>query len=153
MVVQNINITFAENINSMDRVDFCKMLISLREKSGIGKNEMCRMAGFTFNQLQLLENKPNNFSIDKVFVYLNTLNHVLVLDGEEYCVQIRNISDVSKWLKKARGVNFTQRSLATVIGCSYLTIANIERCANKISIDIFLKIAHVLNYTVKIESV
>lgn len=33
----------------MDRIDFCKMLISLRKKSGIGKDEMCRMAGFKFN--------------------------------------------------------------------------------------------------------
>lgn len=49
LVVQFVNITFTQIINLMDRIDFCKILISLRKESGIGKIKKCRMAGFIFN--------------------------------------------------------------------------------------------------------
>lgn len=131
----------------MDRVDFCKMLTSVREEVGIGKNEMCRRTGFTFLQLQLLEDKTNNFSLDKPFHYLECLNRCIVVSG----VVVDSIHTIAEWVKKSRTDVFTQRSLAKAVGCTHATIANIERGSNKVRIDTFLKLAEIFNCTIKIE--
>ena len=45
----------------MNRIEFSQQLIVQRESAGIGKNELCRLTGFTFNQLQYLEKASNNY--------------------------------------------------------------------------------------------
>ena len=58
----------------MNRIEFSQQLIVQRESAGIGKNELCRLTGFTFNQLQYLEKASNNYNINLVCTYLAAIN-------------------------------------------------------------------------------
>ena len=135
----------------MNRVEFSQMLVQAREHANIGKNEMCRQTGFTFVQLQHIEAKPNNFAMDKAFHYLYCIGMALFIKKDNDSVMLSDISSISTWLKTARNGIYTQRSLAEAVGCTYPTIANIERGSNKVTVDNFLKLAGTLGYTIKIE--
>lgn len=135
----------------MDRVEFSQILVQARENVGLGKNEMCRQTGYTFVQLQLLEARPNNFAMDKAFHYLDSIGMVLAIEKDENNTKLNDIESIATWLKAARNSIYTQRSLAKTIGCTYPTIANIERGSNKVTVDNFLKLADTLGYTIKIE--
>lgn len=135
----------------MDRIEFSQMLVLARERIGLGKNEMCRQTGYTFVQLQLLETKPNNFAMNKAFHYLDSIGMILAIDKDGNSTKLNDIESIATWLKTARNGIYTQRSLAEAVGCTYPTIANIERCSNKVTVDNFLKLADTLGYTIKIE--
>lgn len=135
----------------MDRIEFSQMLVLARERIGLGKNEMCRQTGYTFVQLQLLETKPNNFAMNKAFHYLDSIGMILAIDKDGNSTKLNDIESIATWLKAARNGIYTQRSLAEVVGCTYPTIANIERGSNKVTVDNFLKLADTLGYTIKIE--
>lgn len=136
----------------MERNEFCQMLVKSREQAGISKNEMCRRTGLTFARLQLIEAKPNNFIISKPIQYLNAIGCVLCLVKGSACTLVQTEQDVAMWLKESRKNLFSQRTLAQAIGCSYLTIANIERGKTTITIDTLLKIVNALGYTISIKS-
>lgn len=135
----------------MDRIEFSQMLVLARERIGLGKNEMCRQTGYTFVQLQLLETKPNNFAMNKAFHYLDSIGMILTIDKDGNSTKLNDIESIATWLKTARNGIYTQRSLAEAVGCTYPTIANIERGSNKVTVDNFLKLADTLGYTIKIE--
>ena len=135
----------------MDRIEFSQMLVLARERIGLGKNEMCRQTGYTFVQLQLLETKPNNFAMNKAFHYLDSIGMILAIDKYGNSTKLNDIESIATWLKAARNGIYTQRSLAEAVGCTYPTIANIERGSNKVTVDNFLKLADTLGYTIKIE--
>ena len=135
----------------MDRIEFSQMLVLARERIGLGKNEMCRQTGYTFVQLQLLETKPNNFAMNKAFHYLDSIGMILAIDKDGNSTKLNDIESIATWLKAARNGIYTQRSLAEAVGCTYPTIANIERSSNKVTVDNFLKLADTLGYTIKIE--
>lgn len=135
----------------MDRIEFSQMLVLARERIGLGKNEMCRQTGYTFVQLQLLETKPNNFAMNKAFHYLDSIGMILSIDKDGNCTKLNDIESIATWLKAARNGIYTQRSLTEAVGCTYPTIANIERGSNKVTVDNFLKLADTLGYTIKIE--
>lgn len=135
----------------MDRIEFSQMLVLARERIGLGKNEMCRQTGYTFVQLQLLETKPNNFAMNKAFHYLDSIGMILAIDKDGNSTKLNDIESIATWLKAARNGIYTQRSLAEAVGCTYPTIANIERGSNKVTVDNFLKLADTLCYTIKIE--
>lgn len=135
----------------MDRIEFSQMLVLARERIGLGKNEMCRQTGYTFVQLQLLETKPNNFAMNKAFHYLDSIGMILAIDKDGNSTKLNDIESIATWLKAARNGIYTQRSLAEAVGCTYPTIANIERGSNKVTVDNFLKLANTLGYTIKIE--
>ena len=135
----------------MDRIEFSQMLVLARERIGLGKNEMCRQTGYTFVQLQLLETKPNNFAMNKAFHYLDSIGMILAIDKDGNSTKLNDIESIATWLKAARNGIYSQRSLAEAVGCTYPTIANIERGSNKVTVDNFLKLADTLGYTIKIE--
>ena len=135
----------------MDRIEFSQMLVLARERVGLGKNEMCRQTGYTFVQLQLLETKPNNFAMNKAFHYLDSIGMILAIGKDGNSTKLNDIESIATWLKTTRNGIYTQRSLAEAVGCTYPTIANIERGSNKVTVDNFLKLTDTLGYTIKIE--
>lgn len=91
--------------------------------------------------------------MDKAFNYLSVLNKNIVLVHKAKNVSITSFDEISKWIKRARNKKFSQRTLAAEVGCSFPTIANIERGSNKVTVDNFLKIVEALGWELKIESV
>ena len=135
----------------MDRVTFSSLLVSQRENQNIGKNELCRIAGFTFLQLQRIENASNNFNMSLVFRYLTSVNSALTLCNENHSCVLQEYEEYAPWLTNARNGLYSLRKLAEVANCSYSAITNVERGKTIISIDLFLKLADTLGYTIKIE--
>lgn len=136
----------------MNRTTFSSLLISQRENHNIGKNELCRMTGFTFLQLQRLESASNNFNMNLVFRYLTSVNATLILCNENNSCVLREYDGCVAWLVNARNGLYSLRKLAKAANCSYSAIANVEHGKTVISIDLFLKLADTLGYTIKIES-
>lgn len=135
----------------MDRTTFSSLLASQRENHNIGKNELCRMTGFTFLQLQRLENASNNFNLNLVLRYLASTNAVLILSNEKKSCTLQEYNEYATWLADARAGFYSLRKLAEAADCSYSAITNVERGKTVISIDLFLKLADTLGYTIKIE--
>lgn len=135
----------------MDRKTFSEQLVNQRESAKVGKNEICRMTGFTFLQLQRIEGASNNYKMDLVIKYLEALGKKMVLTKDQTKKVIKANKDIADWLKQARKDIFTQRSLADAIESSFVVIANLERGFRQFHIDMFLKLIDTLNYNIKIE--
>lgn len=138
----------------MNRDEFCKLMAAVRSKSKITTTELSFQIKMLLPMLRRFEKGEHNFKLDRVIQYLSILGYQIILysKNETDCVfKIIQYSDIPKFIKCARKDKYTQRELATNIGCTYATIANIERQSNIVSIDMFLKLVETLNYNVKIE--
>lgn len=137
----------------MDRKDFSSRLVVQREANNLGKNELCRLTGFTFVQLQRLEKADNNYNMELVFRYLSVVRSSIILqkDKKEYC--LTHYEQVPQWLSEARGEVLSLRKLAEIANCSYSAITNVEHGKTVISVDLFLKLIDVLGYSVEIKLV
>ena len=137
----------------MNRTEFCEMMAQAKKESGVTTSELSFTLRMLVGTLRRLEKGVHNFSVEKTVEYLNVLNAELCLEKEgEESHSIKNYDSFIEWLANARAGQYTQRSLATELGCSYVAIANIERKKSIISIDTFLKLMDVLGYTIKITS-
>lgn len=136
---------------NMNRATFSSLLVNQRENRNIGKNELCRMTGFTFLQLQRLESASNNFNMSLVFRYLVSVEAVLILCNNNNSCTLKEYDEYATWLVNARNGLYSLRKLAETANCSYSAITNVERGKTVISIDLFLKLADTLGYTIKIE--
>lgn len=135
----------------MTRQEFCNMLAEMRKQSNKKMTEICATMGVLPTAIYRLERNYNNFEIDKALAYIGVfqMQFLLTKEGETMC--LNNSSDFASWLKEVRRNKYTQRSLAVQAGCTYRTIANIERCATVVRIDTLLKLIKVFGYTIKIE--
>ena len=140
----------------MNRDEFCKLMAAVRSKSKITTTELSFQIKMLLPTLRRFEKGEHNFKLDRVIQYLSILGYQIILysKNETDCVfKIIQYSDIPKFIKCARKDKYTQRELATNIGCTRATIANIERQSNIVSIDMFLKLVETLNYNVKIEKI
>lgn len=140
----------------MNRDEFCKLMAAVRSKSKITTTELSFQIKMLLPTLRRFEKGEHNFKLDRVIQYLSILGYQIILysKNETDCVfKIIQYSDIPKFIKCARKDKYTQRELASNIGCTYATIANIERQSNIVSIDMFLKLVETLNYNVKIEKI
>lgn len=136
----------------MDRQKFSQLLINQREQQQCGKNELCRRIGFTFHQLQNIEQAKNNYNFNLIIKYLSGIqSQICLINNKSERKIIMSYDDFVSWMIVTRTIDYSQRSLAQKIGVAYLTIANIERKATVISVDTFLKIAEALEVEIKIE--
>ncbi len=136
---------------NMNRDTFSSLLVKQRENKNIGKNELCRMTGFTFLQLQRIENASNNFNMSLVFRYLDSVGASLSLCNDRHSYMLQEYGEYAQWLTNAREGLYSFRKLAEAANCSFSAIVNVERGKTVISIDSFLKLADTLGYTIKIE--
>lgn len=127
------------------------MLAAMRQKSNKKMAEICAVMGVLPTAIYRLEKNYNNFEIDKALAYINVFQMQLILTKKGDTICLSNSSDFASWLKETRNNQYTQRSLAEQAGCTYQTIANIERGTTIVRIDTLLKLIEVLGYTIKIE--
>lgn len=135
----------------MNRSEFCNIILELRKNSNTKMADICANMGVLPTAVYRIERGSGNFEIGKALSYLVSINYSLVLTKDNEHIVISNIMSIATWLKDARKGLYTQRSLAEVVGCTYPTIANIERGSNKVTVDNFLKLVDTLGYTIKIE--
>lgn len=135
----------------MERIEFSSMLVRARETNGCGKNELCRRTGFTFHQLQRIENATNSYNMTIPIKYLSELQSFLVLKTNKKEYAIKSYDDFVKWMTSVRGDKYSQRSLAVAINCSRSAIVNAESGKSILGVDIFLKIIGLIGSQIKIE--
>lgn len=137
----------------MDRIKFSSLLAQQREENNIGKNAMCRLTGFSFLQLQLIENACNNYNMKLVFRYLSAIWAGIILQKRNKELILVEYSQLIEWLISARKKNYTQQQLADDIDISRGMLMRIESQKSNLSVDIFLKIVDVLGYKIDIQSI
>ena len=135
----------------MTRQEFCDLLAAIRQQSNKKMTEICAAMAVLPTAIYRIERGNGNFEIGKALLYLASINYSLTMTNGDNRAEITNIESIATWLKAARNGIYTQRSLAEAVGCTYQTIANIERGSNKVTVDNFLKLADTLGYTIKIE--
>lgn len=137
----------------MDRNEFSSLLVAQREANNIGKNELCRLAEFTFLQLQRIESAGNNYNMGLAFRYLSVVKSCVCLQKGKKEWVLTEYNQFPKWLVKVRDGKFSLRKLALVADCSYSAVTNVEHGKTVISIDLFLKIIEVLGYNIEIKPI
>lgn len=120
----------------MTRKEFSNQLVKSREEANCGKNELCRRTGFTFQQLQRLENASNNFSIDNVIKYLDAIEYDLFITKDKKMLLFDNRESFANHFKILRNeCDLSQRDFANKVGLSYSVIAGIEYGNKNTAID------------------
>lgn len=142
---------FAAKYMNMNRLDFCKLMEQAKFASGISPSEISFSMRMLMPSLRRFEKGKHNFSLVKVMEYLKVLHAQLVIYNEKSYVTVTEYNQLIAWVVSARTECYTQRSLAEIIGISYVTLARIESQKSSLSIDILLKIIEVLEYKIDIK--
>ena len=130
----------------MTRKEFSEKMVECREEAKCGKNELCRRAGLTFNQLQRLESASNNFSIDNVFSYLNAIKYKMYIVQGNNRLYFKNREVLAPFFKKLReSTGMSQKDFAVSVKLSHLVIVGIENNNKNTAIDSLLLCLQALN--------
>lgn len=138
----------------MDRTEFSKKLANTRENLGLGKNEVCRKAGFNFNQLQRLETASHNYKMELAIKYLSALGVCVYIQGKGpgRSVKIDCYDNLLKWIQtKHKESNWTVATLAEMTGFSPTSISNVVNNRQVITVDLFLAICKAYEYNIYIK--
>ncbi len=138
----------------MNRIEFSTKLGATRENVGLGKNELCRQAGFNFNQLQRLETAFNNYKMELAIKYLDALGFCVYIQGKGpgRSVKIEHYDDLLKWfLTKHKESNWTVATLAEMTGFSPTSICNVVNKRQVITIDLFLSLCQAYECNINIK--
>lgn len=136
----------------MNRQEFTKVLSECRKQNGMLVKELCFKLQCMSSDLYKFENAKHNYNMQKCFEYLNAIDTKLAISTaegnnivfEDYAALLKFVVDT----RIAQG--YSQRRLASEIGCAYVTIAYFEKQKTVMTIDTFLKIADALKLTVDI---
>lgn len=134
----------------MERSEFCKMLTNAKVKSGIKTSEMSFAIKMLLAALIRFEKGKHNFGMERAIEYLNIAHAQICLEANGISHLVGDYSQLVQWQISSRTGRYSQRELAELTGYSRITIVNIETMKCVISVDMFLKIADVLGYTIKI---
>lgn len=138
----------------MNRQEFTKALSEYRKQNNMLVKELCFKLQCMSSDLYKFENAKHNYNMQKCFEYLNAIGTKLVISTteddnivfEDYTALLKFVVDT----RIARG--YSQRRLASEIGCAYVTIAYFEKQKTVMTIDTFLKIADALRLIVGISA-
>lgn len=134
----------------MDRFEFCKLMEQAKANSNLPLSEISFSMKMLLPTLRRFEKGKHNFSMTKVFDYLNVLQAKLTICNNSSHKDFSNYEQLISWLVAERKKTFSQRTLAEAIGMSYVMLARVESQKSNLTIDTFLKIADVLGCTIKI---
>lgn len=137
----------------MDRKEFFKLLEQAKINCGKTTTDISFDLRMQWSTLKRFENGTSNSNLKKVLDYLRVIGYKIVVTNDSNVYYISNYESLVNWIVYARKNIYSQRELADKINITPITIANVERKTNVISIDNFLKIVDALNWELNIESV
>lgn len=135
----------------MERSEFCALMIKAKENSGISTSDLSFTIKMQWATLRRFEKGVHNFNMKKAIDYLSILNAKICLINSKKKYVITNYTQLLQWCIESRTGIYTQRTLAEAVGCSYVNMAKIETEKSTMSVDIFLKIAEVLDFNIEIK--
>lgn len=134
----------------MTREEFCNMLASVKVQTGVTTSDIVFGMHIQLSTLNCLEKGKTNFGMQRALDYIRCLKAYLCIFNSVESTMLTDYDSIIVWLKNARGAEMSQRALASLIGCSYVHLANIETQKSTMSIDTLLKITDALNYSIEI---
>lgn len=137
----------------MDRKEFFKLLEQAKVSCGKTTTDISFDLRMQWSTLKRFENGTSNSNLKKVLDYLRVIGYKIVVTNDSNVYYISNYESLVNWIVYARKNIYSQRELADKINITPITIANVERKTNVISIDNFLKIVNALDWELNIESV
>lgn len=137
----------------MDRKEFFKLLEQAKINCGKTTTDISFDLRMQWSTLKRFENGTSNSNLKKVLDYLRVIGYKIVVTNDSNVYYISNYESLVNWIVYARKNIYSQRELADKINITPITIANVERKTNVISIDNFLKIVNAIDWELNIESV
>ena len=137
----------------MTRQEFSTILAEYRKKYGPTIKEICIHSGCLPRDMYRIEKSKHNYNMQKCLDYIKAIGACLELrsgTGEqkiitEYNQLVRHVVD------ERTQSNYTQRSLAKAIGCSYVTLGLFESHKTTLTIDTLLKIGEALGFELNVK--
>lgn len=137
----------------MDRKEFCEILTKARKESGVKMKDICSISGLNRDAVNRIERGVHNFDLEKVLKYLIAIKHTIKLqpsNSDKY-ITIQHYSNFLGLFKRFKN-KYTERQLATLIGCHHSIIGRIIQKKNIANIDTFLKLIAIMEYDIKLEA-
>lgn len=138
----------------LTREQFSTMLVEARKGCKKTMAGVALTVGVTPPHIHRIETAKNNYSIKKALEYLQAISYQMLFISKGASQAILDYDNVVAVIEKHRLQNkYTQRDMVKKIGCSDSTVINFESKKTVVSIDILLRILHVLNIELQIKPI
>lgn len=140
-----------ENLNTMDRLEFCTKMTELRKESHYVIKDMVIRLDMDGSQIRRIENGSINFSVEKGISYLSALNYKIVLSKngvEKNILSEDEAINLFSYIRKNKKLAYT--SFGIYLGLTATHVKIIENKNSSLKIDIFLKMAEKFGYNILI---
>lgn len=135
----------------MNRLSLGEILKEHRARNGVMIKRICAKMDTDAHTLYRIEKGTHNYNFELLLSYIDAIESVLILSRKEQDIYIYSSDKVVALIKTIRAEqNMTQREMSNKTGISHITIANIERGKNRVTIDVFLSIINSFGYELKI---
>lgn len=129
----------------MTRKEFSTKLSDIRKSSGVKIKDICMSLNVLPDAIYRMEGGKFNYDTNRMLAYCNALGIKVVLNG----ITVTDYDSLlSTTVKIRKAAEFTQRSLAEVVGISRQAVVYIETQKNTLTIDVLLKICEVAGATI-----
>ena len=140
-----------ENLNTMDRLEFCKKMVELRKENHYVIKDMVVRTDIEDVQIRRMENGSTNFSTGRAILYLSVLNYKIVLSKNGVKKDITSEDEAINLFSYIRkNENLTYTSFEIHLGFTSTYIKRIEDKNSGLKIDIFLKMTEKFGYDISI---
>ena len=140
-----------ENLNTMDRLEFCKKMVELRKENHYVIKDMVVRTDIEDVQIRRMENGSTNFSTGRAILYLSVLNYKIVLSKNGVKKDITSEDEAINLFSYIRkNENLTYTSFGIHLGFTSTYIKRIEDKNSGLKIDIFLKMTEKFGYDISI---
>lgn len=129
----------------MTRKEFSTQLSDIRKSSGVKIKDICMSLNVLPDAIYRMEGGKFNYDTNRMLAYCNALGIKVVLNG----ITVTDYDSLlSTTVKIRKAAEFTQRSLAEVVGISRQAVVYIETQKNTLTIDVLLKICEAAGATI-----
>ena len=153
--ISSITAIFAleNNVVNMTRQEFSTILAEYRKEYGPTIKEVCIHSGCLPSDMYRKEKSKHNYNMQKCLDYIKAIGACLELhSGTGERKIITGYNQLVKCVVDERTQsNYTQRSLAKAIGCSYVTLGLFESHKTILTIDTLLKIGEALGFELNVK--
>jgi transcriptional regulator with XRE-family HTH domain len=140
-----------ENLNTMDRLEFCTKMTELRKESHYTIKYMVIHLDMDGSQIIRIENGSTNFSMERGILYLSILNCKIIISKNGVDKDIPSEDEAINLFSYIRkNENLTYTSFGIPLGLTATYVKRIENKNSSLKIDIFLKMAEKFGYNILI---
>lgn len=135
----------------MDKFEFLDKILSVKNTTDIGQNELGRRMGKSISSMRDFCNSKRNIRLSGAVSYLDALLHVITISNHEKKYYINNKYDFGLWLRENRG-SCTKYRIEKETGVKINAIHSLEN--NKgldPTIETVLKLTDFFNFEINIE--